>query len=239
MKFKTKILKTLPYLIVSILIGVTTVYAGSLTPPGQPSDTMYSLADIFNLSTGTTTDLGSGTIPATPSTVSASGKTLAQVYDAISTEVAKLTNTKIAKDVTVFGFTGTLYGDTDASKVLTSATYAGTMPDNTGASNFTPTTSNQAIPTGFYDGTTAVVGDADLVEENIKEGVNIFGVEGTASGGSSQLTWQDDPTLNLCWSYHTYEIENYCTVGDGFVQTPDTNTTLGALEYCQYLNGSS
>lgn len=50
------------------------------------------------------------------------------------------------------------------------------------------------------------------------------------------LVWQTDPALNLCWSNNQYEIDNGCTVGSGFTQTPDTLTTLGAVEYCQYLN---
>lgn len=51
------------------------------------------------------------------------------------------------------------------------------------------------------------------------------------------LIWQTDPALNLCWSHNTYEIESgNCFVDLGFIQTPDTLTTLGAVEYCKYLN---
>jgi hypothetical protein len=56
------------------------------------------------------------------------------------------------------------------------------------------------------------------------------------ANGISNLTWQTDPAINLCWSNNAYEISNGCTVGSGFVQTPDTLTTLGAVEYCKYLN---
>lgn len=139
-----KYLKTLLYLLTAILVGFTASYAGSLVPPSSPSNTMYSLEDIYNLATDNTeATLGEGDIPETPSSVSSTGVTLTQVYEAVASALA-----------------------------------------NT---------------------------------------------------GSPDLTWQTDPALNLCWSYNQYEIDNGCTVGSGFVQTLDTNTTLGATEYCQYL----
>lgn len=54
----------------------------------------------------------------------------------------------------------------------------GTMP-NRGAYNITPGTSNIAIPAGYHNGSGVVYGDPDLVANNIKSGVNIFGVVGT------------------------------------------------------------
>jgi hypothetical protein len=124
-KFRTG-LKTISYIIVSILVGFVATYATSkLTPPGPVSNTMYSLEDIWNLSEGNTTDLGEGAIETTPS-LSETGKTLTEVYTAISNQLTLLTADKIAKDEEVFGRTGTLYGDTDPAKVLTTATYAGT-----------------------------------------------------------------------------------------------------------------
>lgn len=123
---KNKITSVLLYLTVACLVGFVASYAGSLTPPGSPANTMYSLTDIYNLSAGTTTTEGAGTIPSTPGGVASTGKTLTEVYTAISDQIALLANNKIAKDITAFGYTGTLYGDTDPSKVLTTATYAGT-----------------------------------------------------------------------------------------------------------------
>ena len=54
-----------------------------------------------------------------------------------------------------------------------------------GAKTVTPTTTNQtAVASGRYTtGDVVVSGDANLVPENIAEGVSIFGVDGTHSGG--------------------------------------------------------
>lgn len=54
-----------------------------------------------------------------------------------------------------------------------------------GAKTVTPTTTNQtAVASGRYTtGDVQVAGDANLVPENIAEGVSIFGVTGTHAGG--------------------------------------------------------
>lgn len=53
------------------------------------------------------------------------------------------------------------------------------------ATTYTPTTSNQTIAAGTYcSGVQTIKGDANLKAENIAEGVSIFGITGTHSGGS-------------------------------------------------------
>ena len=55
-----------------------------------------------------------------------------------------------------------------------------------GATTYTPGTTNQTISSGTYlTGTQTVLGDANLVAGNIKDGVTIFGVTGTHVGGST------------------------------------------------------
>lgn len=50
---------------------------------------------------------------------------------------------------------------------------------------YTPTTSNQTIPSGCYlTGTQTIKGDANLLSENIRNGVSIFNVSGSYSGGT-------------------------------------------------------
>lgn len=58
-----------------------------------------------------------------------------------------------------------------------------------GAKTVTPTTTNQtAVASGRYTtGDVKVAGDANLVPENIAEGVSIFGVTGTHSGGGGDV----------------------------------------------------
>ena len=52
------------------------------------------------------------------------------------------------------------------------------------AQTITPSTENQVIAAGSYlRGALTVLGDADLIPANIKEGVNIFGVDGTPQIG--------------------------------------------------------
>lgn len=56
-----------------------------------------------------------------------------------------------------------------------------------GATTYTPTTIDQTIASGTYlSGTQTIKGDTNLVADNIKSGVSIFGVNGTyeGSGGS-------------------------------------------------------
>lgn len=54
-----------------------------------------------------------------------------------------------------------------------------------GAETFTPTTQNQTISSGrWLTGTQTIKGDANLVPDNIKSGVSIFGVAGSFSGGA-------------------------------------------------------
>ena len=56
------------------------------------------------------------------------------------------------------------------------------------ATTYTPSTSNQTIAAGTYcSGAQTIKGDANLVADNIKSGVSIFGVAGSyeGSGGSS------------------------------------------------------
>lgn len=70
-----------------------------------------------------------------------------------------------------------------------------------GAKTVTPGTSNQtAVASGRYTtGDVVVSGDANLVPENIAEGVSIFGVTGTHSGGGGDVA-----TLTIS-GFNTYE----------------------------------
>lgn len=68
------------------------------------------------------------------------------------------------------------------------------------ATTYTPTTSNQTIPSGSYlVGTQTISGDANLIASNIKKDVTIFGVtgtyEGSGGGGGGTTTVTFYPSL--------------------------------------------
>lgn len=77
------------------------------------------------------------------------------------------------------------YGTATASDVLTGKTFinstgqliTGNIPKK-GSVTITPGTTNQTIPTGYYD-SVVIKGDSNLKAENIKYGVSIFNVRGT------------------------------------------------------------
>lgn len=62
------------------------------------------------------------------------------------------------------------------------------------AKTITPTTTSQiAVSSGYYTGgAVTVVGDSNLVADNIKSGVSIFGVAGTYQGADAVDTSQED-----------------------------------------------
>jgi hypothetical protein len=76
-------------------------------------------------------------------------------------------------------------GSAAAADVLTGKTFSnagganisGTMA-NIGKQDITPGTSAQTITQGYHNGTGTVAGDADLVADNIRFGVTLFGVAG-------------------------------------------------------------
>lgn len=79
-----------------------------------------------------------------------------------------------------------------ASKMLENTVACGQEGKITGtiksqaAQTITPGTSDQTIASGVYlSGTQTVKGDANLLEENIKAGVSIFGKTGTYTGGDT------------------------------------------------------
>jgi hypothetical protein len=82
-------------------------------------------------------------------------------------------------------------GTATAANVLTGKTFSssagigstGTMPNN-GAVSINPGTASQVIPAGYHSGSGSVAGDADLAADNIKIGVNLFGVTGTLGCGN-------------------------------------------------------
>ena len=129
-------------------------------------------------------------------------------------------------------------GDLRSGKQLIGADgsiVTGTMPEVAGKTITPGTTAQTAVAAGRYvTGDVVVAGDANLVPENIAEGVSIFGVQGTHSGGGGGGTCT--VTNNTFFAvYGVTKSENGlcpCSIsrGAGSVQTNSVAV---------YLNGSS
>lgn len=105
----------------------------------------------------------------------------------------------------------------------------GTMPSKT-AQTFTPSTSNQTISAGQYlSGTQTILGDTDLVSDNIRSGVNIFGVNGNMIVSSGRLNASMFGTYERGSLSHikiTLPVDARRTVGLWFPVNGSTNNIL-------------
>ena len=95
-----------------------------------------------------------------------------------------------------------------------------------GAKSVTPgTTAQTAVASGRYTtGDVVVAGDENLVPENIAEGVSIFGVTGTHSGGG----------FETCAGTFTgagrFPLQGYYIDGNGELQAFDTSSSGGTVQ---------
>jgi hypothetical protein len=99
---------------------------------------------------------------------------------------ADLVSGNIKSGISIFGVNGnsnvvdTASGDAIAGEIVSGKKawvdgleITGTLA-NIGQQILTPGTANQAITSGYHNGTGYVLGDADLVSANIRSGVNLF-----------------------------------------------------------------
>lgn len=106
----------------------------------------------------------------------------------------------IVQGVDLFGVDGSAVeasGNATDTQVLDGVTYSnasgastGTMTNNGGGSIITPTTTNQNVAAGYWSSANTVQGDADLTAGNIKQGVTLFGVDGTLYNAAVPKTGQ-------------------------------------------------
>lgn len=150
-------------------------------PPGyNASGAYYKFSAIAN---------GSAT---GPSSVSSTGATVST-----GTNTLTLTKTGVSTTPTVSaGYVASATSSTATVSLTASVTTKGTA-------TITPTTTNQTISSGTYiTGTQTISGDANLVASNIKNGVPIFGVTGTYTGGGG-VTGVAKGTLTVASNVNT------------------------------------
>lgn len=134
-----------------------------------------------------------------------------------ATEQAKVIAGNIKAGITILGQAGsanvvdTTSGDAVAGDILAAkkawvdgAEVTGSMVDR-GTVNITPSTGNQAITAGKHSGSGVVYGDAELVAENIRLGINIFGVVGNVNADDTikfgeAVDGDFNSTGNTVWS---------------------------------------
>jgi hypothetical protein len=110
------------------------------------------------------------------------------------------------------------------------------------ATTYTPSTSNQTIAAGTYcSGAQTIKGDANLVADNIKSGVSIFGVAGSyeGSGGSSGGGGANVETCTVQgFAYVIYMVAT--VMDDGAIKAVAqesgtiSNVVCGSLLYIRY-----
>ena len=163
-------------LIVALTLLPAAAFAGDPdTPPGSPEagSGMPSLQALYDYLTTGASPAGSGSFEEPSAAPAPTMKTLKEIYEDFKSLIARISVTpeQVLSGQTFFSTDGA-WGPAD-----------GTMPDN-GAVRITPGRRAKTIAAGYHNGSGKVVGDTDLSAANIKKGVTIFGVTGTAAGST-------------------------------------------------------
>ena len=102
------------------------------------------------------------------------------------------------------------------------------------AKTITPSTTSQiAVSSGYYTGgDITIAGDSNLVAENIKSGISIFGINGTAQVGDDVLQAIVEKTIT------SFENSNIKTIGS-YMFYKCTNLTTVSFPACTRINNSA
>lgn len=108
-----------------------------------------------------------------------------------------------------------------------------------GETTYIPNTNDQTISSGTYlIGTQTIKGDGNLVADNIKSGVSIFGVNGTyegSGGGTSEdmLQTKVDSTNSCKYLFYNYEGNNVDYISN--LDTSNVTNMKYMFQYCSKL----
>lgn len=147
--------------------------------------TVTAPAGYYAESSSATVDIGSATTPATSITANPTISVSANGLITATVSGSKSVTPTVTEGYVTSGTAGTVSVSGSKTEQLTTK----------GTATITPGTSNQTIATGTYiTGTQTILGDADLQPQNIKSGINIFGVAGSLT---SAVISQDTTTKVL------------------------------------------
>jgi hypothetical protein len=179
--------------VLGLVLSTAVVLAGGLDPdpalggPSEGGNQMYTLEQIYDrLNTGATgSKMTSFTEPSTGP--GPTGHTLDEVMaiaPALDASAAGPSN--VLEGTTYWSLNGGAWGPQTGT-----AAEGGDVDGEEGLRAF-------GIPDGFYSGRTATANDSDLVADNIKAGVNIFGVDGSLGVFPAPV-----PKTGQTWSWAT------------------------------------
>lgn len=104
-----------------------------------------------------------------------------------------------------------------------------TTNNSTSTNSGTFTTPGSVIAT--FRTLTEIYNAIPTIDANkVATGTTYLGVTGNLQGLPPIPTWQTDPELNLCWGNGQFEINNGCSIGNGW-----TAEGYGAAQYCENL----
>lgn len=155
------------------------------------TDTSDATATAGDILSGKTAYVAAGKVTGTiasksSSNLTASGATVTVPAGYYPSQASKsvATATQATPSITVSSAGLITAKSTQSAGYVSSGTKSATKQLTTqGAQTITPGTSNKTIASGRYlTGTQTIKGDANLVADNIKKGVSIFGVAGTNEG---------------------------------------------------------
>lgn len=182
-------------------------YIGSAVPQRSSSDLTVSGATV-TAPAGHYAEAASETIPnATWKNASTVG-----VVPEVSVDENGLVTANCAGWTSIHPLTASGYADSDTAANIQLSGVKTSQLSTQAAQTITPTTADQTIDSGKYlTGAQTIKGDANLIAENIKKDVVLFGITGTHEGGltedtllkalRNQVTSVEDDTLTSIRSY--------------------------------------